>query len=118
MKKDVMRTDEDFDRCAVRLKTIADQDRLHIVSVLLTGPKTVTEVAQAVKISLARVSHHLLILRDAQILLSRKQGRYVIYWLNPQITKSAAGLESLDLGDFRFSLFNEQAMRNGRFREG
>src|SRR5262245_13393507 len=71
-------------RCAQLLKTIADPDRLKIVQCLWRGPRTVTDLATQLDQQLAKISHHLKVLRFSGFVLTQKQGRFVSYSLNPE----------------------------------
>ena len=91
--------------CAERLKALADQDRLRIVQVLRSGEKNVGEIAAELKQDLAKVSHHLQILKREAIVETQKQGRYVVYRLHPDVfaaTRSAR--DCLDLGCCKLEL--------------
>ncbi len=70
---------------ADQLKAIADPLRLQIVTELLSGPKFVGDIAQAIGESLVRVSHHLSVLRHAKLVTDKKQGRFVVYALHPDV---------------------------------
>jgi ArsR family transcriptional regulator len=104
-----MRSERDYRSCAERLKALADPDRLRIVNCLLRGPKNVSQIAQALGVGLVKVSHHLRVLRYAQVVETRKQGKFVIYRLDPQIGAAGRSLktkdtETLDLGCCRLDL--------------
>lgn len=64
----------DFEYCAKKLKALADKERLRIVECLLAGPKNVGEVAAELDEEIVKVSHHLGVLRDAELVQSLKQG--------------------------------------------
>ena len=49
------------------------------------GPKNVSELAESLHTQIANVSHHLGVLRHAGVVLDEKQGRFVVYRLNPEI---------------------------------
>jgi DNA-binding transcriptional ArsR family regulator len=89
MKDDPLSSKE----CAERLKALADEDRLRIVQILRGGEKNVGELAAELKEDIAKVSHHLQILKREQIVETEKQGRFVVYRLHPDVfaaTRSAA----------------------------
>jgi len=65
------------------LKAIADADRLRLLLELRSGPRNVGALAQAIGTEIVNASHHLSVLRNAKVVLSEKQGRYVNYRLNP-----------------------------------
>ena len=72
-------------RCAQLLKAIADPERLRIVQCLRSGARNVGEIADSLELEIANVSHHLGVLRHSGFVLADKQGRFVIYSLNPDI---------------------------------
>jgi ArsR family transcriptional regulator len=104
--KVVMRTESDFRWCAERLKALADPDRLRIVTCLLTGPKNVSQLACELGEEMVKISHHLGVLRHVSVVQTRKQGKFVVYNLHPEIAAiHAPGKTStLDLGCCRLDL--------------
>ena len=62
-----MRSENDYQKCAARLKALADPDRLRIVNCLLCGPKNVSELADEMSVGIVKVSHHLRVLRYAEV---------------------------------------------------
>ena len=96
-----MQEPADFQSCAERLKALADPGRLRMVQCLFEGPLTVGEIATALREDIVKVSHHLAILRRANILLSQKEGRYVRYSIHPDVrieTLKASAARQIDLG--------------------
>lgn len=67
--------------CADRLKALGDPLRLRIVSLLYHGEKSVSQIAEALDTELMTVSHHLQILKNANLLANRRDGRFIIYSL-------------------------------------
>jgi DNA-binding transcriptional ArsR family regulator len=87
--------------CAEMLSALAAPERLRILRFLSGGPKSVTEIAEAMGTVLVNISHHLNVLHAADFLRRRKQGRFVYYSLRPgvwQTTTPAATTARLDLG--------------------
>jgi ArsR family transcriptional regulator len=87
--------------CARMLKALADPERLRIVDRLRAGPRNVSELAAELRQELANVSHHLGVLRQAGLVLDRKDGKFVVYRLHPDIFRPATAGQSgdrLDLG--------------------
>ena len=80
-----MKVPGDFEDCAARLKALADPDRLRIVQSLFDGPCSVSEIAGKLGEEIVNVSHHLAVLRRANILRSQKEGRYVRYSIHPDV---------------------------------
>lgn len=103
----VMNTREEFERCAARLKAVADKDRLRIITMLLDGPKHVGVIATAMNVELAHASHHLGVLRKASIVVTVKKGRYIEYALHSDVylpMANGAADRSLNLGECRLIL--------------
>lgn len=93
--------------CARFLKALADPERLRIVDRLRSGPRNVSELAEELREELANVSHHLGVLRQAGLVLDRKDGKYVVYCLHPDIFRPATAgqtADCLDLGCCRLEL--------------
>lgn len=101
-----MRTSGDFQRCAERLKALADPERLRIVNSLFAGPKNVTQLACELSDDVVKVSHHLGVLRHANVVQANRQGKFVVYRLDPEIAGAAVAddVETLDLGCCRLDL--------------
>ena len=57
----------------------ADPSRLAILESLRDGPLTVGEIVEATGLSQSNTSNHLRCLRDCEVLVSEKHGRYVYY---------------------------------------
>ena len=96
-----MRTDADYQSDAAERQALADPDRLQIVTCLLNGHKSVTAIADDLKMPVDKVSHHLGVLRVGRIVRTQKQGRFVIYSLVPEVSVEAIdnrGMRRLDLG--------------------
>ena len=89
-------------RCAELLCALASPERLRIVRLLADGEKNVTEITGILEIPPLNVSHHLSALKQARLIQSRKEGRFVFYSLCEGVLKevSQAGIpkEALDLG--------------------
>src|SRR5262245_19630718 len=92
----------DSDECARYLKALADPDRLRIIRCLQSGPKSVTQLAELLGRELVNVSHHLRVLRYADLVRDLKQGRYVIYSFRQRTMRSkktrGPNVECIDLG--------------------
>jgi len=65
-------------------KALCDPNRIAILSDLARRcrPLTVSQIAEGLPVDLSVVSRHLAVLRDADILIARKQGKEVCYSLN------------------------------------
>jgi DNA-binding transcriptional ArsR family regulator len=109
-----MQSEGDYQSCASRLKALADPDRLRIVNCLLRGEKNVSELGQELGMGMVKVSHHLGVLRSANVVRSQKEGKFVIYALHPEIAganHSMVGMKTLDLGCCRLDLAQSKTSR-------
>ncbi len=79
-----MKDPSEFEECAQRLKALADPERLRIVTCLFGGAKNVGDLAAALEDEIVKVSHHLKVLRNAGLVLAKKEGRFVVYRLHPE----------------------------------
>ena len=94
-------------RCAEQLSALAAPERLKIVRFLHDGPHNVTEIAEMLRTAPVNVAHHLGVLRYAGIVRSRKQGRFVYYFLVPgflQTTVYEGDKEYFNLGCCRLEV--------------
>ena len=94
-----MRDQLQSDKCSSYLKALADPDRLRIVQCLSDGDKSVGEISKALDIPLANASHHLILLKNAGLVIAEKRGRFVHYQLAPKFRKTS-GSTSLDVLEF------------------
>ena len=83
--------------CASVLKVLADETRLAVVEQLLEGPKTVSEINDALGVESTLLSHHLKALREAHIITGKREGRYVSYSLVHSLRSRRKG-RVIDLG--------------------
>ena len=63
-------------------KALSDANRLRILKMLEVRPLCVCEVAEVLQLANSTVSKHLSILRDAELILDEKEGKWVNYYLN------------------------------------
>jgi len=66
------------------LKAISDKNRLEIICLLKENEKCVCEIVGFLEIPQNLVSHHLKVLRQKGLVVSRKEGLKVFYSLNHQ----------------------------------
>jgi len=74
--------------CAAYLKAVADPTRLAIIRALRVGPLSVSDIAELLEHEIGAVSHHLRVLYHADIVLTRRDGKYIYYSLNDRILRS------------------------------
>jgi DNA-binding transcriptional ArsR family regulator len=73
--------------CAEKLKALSDPLRLRIVELLQQGELAVGDICEFLDSEMVLVSHHLQILKGADLVESRRDGRYIIYALKPGLLK-------------------------------
>jgi ArsR family transcriptional regulator len=69
------------------LKKISEPNRLKILCLLKSDEKCVCDIWQCLKLSQNLVSHHLKVLRDLNLISSKKVGLKVFYKLNQKVVK-------------------------------
>ncbi len=60
---------------------LGEPTRLSILFLLTRGEHTVTNIATALRVEIVNISHHLRLLKQAELVSSVKDGRMVIYSL-------------------------------------
>ncbi len=66
-------------------KALNDGTRREILNLLKEKDMTAGEIADAFKISKPSISHHLEILKNAELVSSEKKGQFVLYKINTTI---------------------------------
>lgn len=66
-------------------KALNDETRRKIVELLKEGDMNAGEIADKFKISKPSISHHLDLLRQADLISSEKKGQFIVYSLNTTI---------------------------------
>lgn len=69
------------ERLAATFKALGDPSRLMLVSLLATEELCVHEIAERLGREQSAVSHQLRVLRDRQLVRSRREGRHIHYTL-------------------------------------
>ncbi len=70
-------------------KALADPSRRRILALLRDDDLAAGEIASQFTMAWASVSHHLQVLRDAGLVLSRRDGQHIIYSLNTTVVQDA-----------------------------
>ena len=73
------------------IKAVGDRTRLQILRVLLEGEHCVTDIARRLGLAQPRISHHLTILRNSGLVLDRRNGKQIIYSVNPEFRTNGNG---------------------------
>jgi len=69
-------------------KAFGDPTRLKIINLLAAKEMTVNEIAEKIGLSQPTISRHLGVLRDAQVVIDRRDGQKVYYSLNRESVQS------------------------------
>lgn len=85
------------DFCASKLAAIADPTRLAVIEVLMAGPRNVKEINEHIRLPQNLLSHHLRVLRDAGLVVSRRDGKAMRYELAPGVDRDQT-CRAIDLG--------------------
>ena len=78
-----MTTATDLSRAVELFHALSDETRLSVVEMLRRGERCVCELQDELEAAQSRLSFHLKVLKDAGIVIDRKDGRWVHYSLNP-----------------------------------
>ncbi len=71
-------------------KALADPTRRRILEILKKRDMTVSDIAVNFSITGASLSHHLDILKRARLVVSQRQGKFIIYSLNTSVFEEIA----------------------------
>ena len=63
-------------------KALSDPTRREILNLLKRGDLSAGESADRVDMTAATISHHLSVLKQADLILDRREGKYIYYQLN------------------------------------
>ena len=66
-------------------KALSDKTRREILTLLRAGSLSVGEIGEHFNISGATLSHHLSILRQADLIIDSKKGKFIYYELNTTV---------------------------------
>ncbi len=64
------------------IKALANQIRIDILDYLMSGEKCVCEIFDHLELPQNLTSHHLGILKKNELILAKKEGKWVYYYLN------------------------------------
>lgn len=69
--------------CSQKLKALSDPIRFRVVRTLAGAEKTVTQLEQELSVEQSLLSHHLRILRDNNLIIASRYGKFRSYRLHP-----------------------------------
>lgn len=67
------------------LRALADPTRREILTLLRAGLLTAGQIAERFPVSAAAVSRHLSVLKEADLVRDRREGKYIYYELNASV---------------------------------
>lgn len=67
------------------LRALADPTRREILTLLRAGPLTAGQIAEKFPVSAAAISRHLSVLKEADLVRDRREGKYIYYELNASV---------------------------------
>ena len=73
------------------VKAMADETRQRILTVLQDGEMNETDIVARLDLTQPTISHHLGILRHANLVQARNEGKYVFYRANPACVTECCG---------------------------
>src|SRR3989337_1480278 len=86
------RTSLDTDRAVRLFHALSDGTRLSIIQRLRLGERCVCDLTDALDAAQSRLSFHLKVLKDADLVTDRREGRWMDYTLNPETLNEMAEL--------------------------
>lgn len=87
---------EDAASCAEIMKVLADRTRIAVVEQLIGGPQRVHEINSKLNMEPTLFSHHLRVLREAGLVVAKRDGKSVVYSLSPDVRPDSGPV--LDFG--------------------
>lgn len=82
-------------------KALSDPTRRDILGLLRHGEKTAGEIAEHFDMTKPSVSHHFSVLKDADLITSRREGQQIWYGLNTTVVQDVLAWAMDLLGDGR-----------------
>ena len=90
-------TDRSRALAALRFRALGDETRLRLLEILSDREHTVADLMAATGLGQSLVSHHLRALRDAALVTTRRDGRWIHYALSrPAVATTRLVLYELD----------------------
>jgi ArsR family transcriptional regulator len=72
-----------FDQAQQLLRALADPIRMQVMEALGEGERCVCELTSELELAQSKLSFHLRVMRQAGLISSRQQGRWMYYQLQP-----------------------------------
>ncbi|MDP9178209.1 MAG: metalloregulator ArsR/SmtB family transcription factor [Gemmatimonadota bacterium] len=90
---------------------LSDETRLEIVGMLRDGERCVCDLMGALDAAQSRLSFHLKVLKDAGIVVDRRNGRWVYYSLSKEALDEATGFIKSLKGHRRLAVISDDCCR-------
>lgn len=84
--EEIQKLEQEFKASRKLLNALGDETRQHLICIMLEGECSgarVVEIAKKTNLSRPAVSHHMQILKEANIVKQRKEGTCIYYYLDP-----------------------------------
>jgi ArsR family transcriptional regulator, lead/cadmium/zinc/bismuth-responsive transcriptional repressor len=81
----------DLERMGFFFKVLGDPTRLKILHALLAGELCVCDIGETLDMGVSAVSHQLAVLKTAQLVQHRREGKVIYYSLNDEHVGSLLG---------------------------
>lgn len=66
-------------------KALSDKTRREILDMLKSGSMTAGDIASKFDMAQATISHHLSVLKEAELIIDKKEGKFIYYELNSSV---------------------------------
>lgn len=70
---------------ALRFRALGDETRLRLLELVSTGERAVGDLMEVTGLGQSLVSHHLRSLRQAGLVTTRREGRWIFYRTSPSV---------------------------------
>lgn len=87
---DIQQLTSNFHKCKKIFTAVGDETRQHLLIIMMQSDcfgSRVIDIAKKTNLSRPAVSHHIQILKNAGIVKSRKEGRFIYYYLDPDTSE-------------------------------
>jgi ArsR family transcriptional regulator len=79
------------DQARLMLKALADPLRLRVIEALGAGERCVCDLTTDLGLAQSKLSFHLKVLKEADLLADRQEGRWIYYRLRPEAIEQLRG---------------------------
>jgi ArsR family transcriptional regulator len=81
-----------MDDLVLAAKALADPTRVRVLAALRDGELCVCELSDALEVTQSTLSTHLQVIREADLVQTRKEGKWVYYALKPEAKRLLKGV--------------------------